>query len=353
MTELVVIRAESDRALVGEMTRLIEFLDRVPDVALVDVAYTCSLSQGQSVIAIIAEDVPSLRARLFSARSRLENGGVRRLRDKSGTYYFRDHLLGEGKGKLAFLFPGVMSFYPDMMRDMAIVYPECRSAFDELEEALVEESGEFVPSSFVFPPAPYYRHDADIFSSGAYAQALVSTYSACAALVRLLRSCGVSPDGVVGFAGGDLAALMRTGNNNLVDFLESQDCEVCLPGLMGYIEYCCANWAMDTEFYGMNPKLGKLAAAALKVMNGIGEQMSKALKEYGFYAPGAFYDLMKKTTCLFLDNKVSINKPCAECLCKKHSKSTFATPGHAYKYNIFRILFYFFCYCIYYFGIGF
>lgn len=211
MTELVVIRAENDRSLVGEMTRLIEFLDRVSGVALEDVAYTCSLLQGGSVIAIIAEDVPSLRARLFSARSRIENGNVLRLRDKSGTYYFRDHLLGDGKGKLAFLFPGVMSFYPDMMRDLAIVYPQCRSAFDELEEALVEESGGFVPSSFVFPPAPYYRRDADIFSSGAYAQALVSTYSACSALVRLLRGGGVSPDGVVGFAGGDLAAVICSG----------------------------------------------------------------------------------------------------------------------------------------------
>ena len=86
MTELVVIRAENDRSLVGEMTRLIEFLDRVSGVALEDVAYTCSLLQGGSVIAIIAEDVPSLRARLFSARSRIENGNVLRLRDKSGTY---------------------------------------------------------------------------------------------------------------------------------------------------------------------------------------------------------------------------------------------------------------------------
>ena len=211
MTELVVVRAADDRALVGEMTRLVEFLDRVPDVSLADVAYTCSLSRGGSVIAIIADDVPALRTRLFSARSRLECGTPARLRDKSGTYYFREHLLGEGKGKLAFMFPGVMSYYPDMMRDLAITYPECRSAFDELEEALVEESGEFVPSSFVFPPAPYYRHDADIFSSGAYAQALVSTYAACAALVRLLRNGGVVPHGVVGFAGGDLAAVICSG----------------------------------------------------------------------------------------------------------------------------------------------
>ncbi|MBQ2689563.1 MAG: 2-hydroxyacyl-CoA dehydratase [Solobacterium sp.] len=98
----------------------------------------------------------------------------------------------------------------------------------------------------------------------------------------------------VGVVGEIYVKFSPTGNNHLVDFLESQDCEVCLPVLMGYLEYCCANWAMDTEFYGISPKMGRYAAAGLKVLNSIGIQMSKALKEYGFYAPGSFYDLMEK-----------------------------------------------------------
>ena len=208
MSELVTVRAGSDEMLVKEMTRLVGFLDRVPDVPLIDVAYTCSRLKGESVIAIIADDIASLRARLVSAKDRI--GSAKRLRDKSGTYYFRDHLLGSGGGKLAFVYPGVMSFYPDMLRDLAIEYPVCRSAFDELEEALAGDP-EFTPSSFIFPPVAYYRHDADIFKSGAYAQALVSTYAGCMALTRLLSRAGLEPDGVVGFAGGDLAAMMRSG----------------------------------------------------------------------------------------------------------------------------------------------
>ena len=98
----------------------------------------------------------------------------------------------------------------------------------------------------------------------------------------------------VGVVGEIYVKFSPTGNNDLVRFLESQDCEVNLPGLMGYIEYCCANWAMDTEFYGISPRLGRIAKAALGVFNRIGVQMSAALKESGFYAPGAFYDLMKK-----------------------------------------------------------
>ena len=209
-TELVVISAADDAALVAEMERVVRFIDRVPDVPLVDIAYTCSLGHGPSVIAIIAGNLADLRARLTSAASRLKSGNTVRLRDRSGTYYFRDHLLGEGKGKLAFVYPGVMSFYPDMMRDLVILHPECRTAFDELEEAVSDDPA-FTPSNFIFPPASHYRRDADVFSSGAYAQALVSTFAGSAAMTRLLRGFGLEPSGVVGCAGGDLAALRRSG----------------------------------------------------------------------------------------------------------------------------------------------
>lgn len=209
-SELVIISAENNEKLIKEVSRLITFIDRIPDCSLVDVAYTCSLMRGESVLALVASSVQDLRDRLSSARNRLESGTVTRLKDKSGTYYFRDHLLGEGKGKLAFVFPGAISFYPDMLRDLVVLHPECRAPFDELEEALAGESG-FTPSNFIFPPAPYYRHDADIFSSGAYSQALVATYAGCAAMSRLLFASGLKPDGVVGCGGGDLAAVMISG----------------------------------------------------------------------------------------------------------------------------------------------
>ena len=211
MTELVLVSAADETALAAEIGRIVAYLDRVGDAALADVAYTCALAHEPAVLAVVADSTAELRARLVSARARLASGGCGRLRDRSGTYYRRDHLLGEGAGRLAFVYPGVMSFYPDMLRDLVISHPECRDAFDELEEALAEEGGDFTPSSFIFPPAPYYRHDADIFSSGAYAQALVATYAAGAALTRLLRGYGLQPEGVVGFAGGDLAAMMRSG----------------------------------------------------------------------------------------------------------------------------------------------
>ncbi len=209
-SELIIISAPDDAGLVAEISRLITFIDRIPDCSLIDIAYTCSLTHGKSVLSIVATSVQDLRERLSSAKSRIESPTTVRLKDKSGTYFFREHLIGEGQGKIAFVYPGAISFYPDMMRDLTILLPECRAPFDELEEALADNA-DFTPSNFIFPPAPYYRHDADIFSSGAYAQALVATYAGCAAMSRLLDFIGLVPDGLVGCGGGDLAAVLKSG----------------------------------------------------------------------------------------------------------------------------------------------
>lgn len=210
LTELVIISADDDAGLVTEAQRIATFLERVSDVSLADVAYTCARKKGASRLAVVASSPNDLRARLTAAATRISSG-VARIRDKSGTYFERERLLAEGSNaKLAFVFPGVPSFYPDMLRDVVVSFPACREAFDELEEALKGEK-DFIPSNFIFPPAPYYQHDADIFSSGAYAQALVSVFSASTALSCLMHKLGIAPDGVVGCAGGDLAAVMASG----------------------------------------------------------------------------------------------------------------------------------------------
>ncbi len=209
-TELVIVSAEDDAALLVELGRLVAYIDRIPDSSLVDIAYTCSLVRGPSRIAFVSSSTSDLRARMASAKNRIASSDISRIKDKGGTYWFRERLLGDGRGRLAFVFPGALSFYPDMLRDLTVTFPECRNPFDELEEAMSDDS-EFMPSDFIFPPAPYYRHDADIFSSGAYAEAFISVNSACVALARLLEVMGLNPDGIVGYSGGDLAAAFRSG----------------------------------------------------------------------------------------------------------------------------------------------
>ena len=66
--ELVLVSAADDEALVAEVSRLAAFLDRIPDAPLADVAYTCSLSRGNAVLALVVTSVHELRERLLSAR---------------------------------------------------------------------------------------------------------------------------------------------------------------------------------------------------------------------------------------------------------------------------------------------
>ena len=211
-SELVLLGAADDAALADEAERLARYLDQAPNAPLRDVAYTCArrfTENRTATLAVVARTAGELRARLVAAVTRIR-GGTARIRDKSGTYYFRRHLLGDGAGKLAFVFPGAASFYTDMLRDLAVRFRECRLPFDELEAALGGK-GLFQPSAFVFPPAPYYRHDADVFTAGGYAEAVVSTYTANAAMARFLDALGIRPDGATGFAGGDLNALVAGG----------------------------------------------------------------------------------------------------------------------------------------------
>ncbi len=98
----------------------------------------------------------------------------------------------------------------------------------------------------------------------------------------------------VGVVGEIFVKFSPLGNNDLQAFLESEGCEVNLPGLMGYVNYCCANWWMDNKFYGMSKPVSVAAHAALKIFDDIGMTMSKAIKACGFYAPGSFKELMKK-----------------------------------------------------------
>lgn len=204
-SELVIVRAADRAALAAELNRVCSFLEQAPSAPLKDVAYTCSRSQGRFVVAVVAQTVEDLRTRLTFAASRIA-AGARRIRDKSGTYFEAE----PHGGKLAFVLSGGFAFYPDMLCDLAILFPECRGAFDELEEAL-SGIGQFSPASFVFPPAAYYRRDADVFSAGGYAESLVSVYSASIAIARLFAACGVTPEGLSGFSGGDLGALAISG----------------------------------------------------------------------------------------------------------------------------------------------
>ena len=210
-SELCLIGAANDHALTDEVKRVIHFLEHAPDVCLQDVAYTCACTARHqpSIIAVVADTVTELRDRLILAHKKLaESAG--RIRDKSGTYFFRDRLCP--RGRIAFLFPGAVSFYPDMLRDLCLTFEDCRGAFDELEAALQDsEESAFAASDFIFPPAACYRSEAGGFPAHAFSQSLIAVHAANSAIFRLFDRMGVTPHGLAGFGGGDFAALEVAG----------------------------------------------------------------------------------------------------------------------------------------------
>ena len=98
----------------------------------------------------------------------------------------------------------------------------------------------------------------------------------------------------VGVVGEIYVKYSPLGNNDLEKFLASQDCEVNLPGLMGFVEYCVANMTLDVELYGGSKVKAMATDKLLDWMDSIGCAMNDAMRKNGFYAPGSFRELMEK-----------------------------------------------------------
>ena len=67
----------------------------------------------------------------------------------------------------------------------------------------------------------------------------------------------------VGIVGEIYIKYAALGNNHLEDFLVSQDAEVMVPGLYGFLLYCIYNAIYDYEIYGKNHKTAVLAKLLL------------------------------------------------------------------------------------------
>ena len=97
----------------------------------------------------------------------------------------------------------------------------------------------------------------------------------------------------VGVVGEIYVKYSPLGNNSLEAFLASEGCEVNVPGLMGFVQYCIFNTEETKKLYGgslfeeLGPEL------LLNWLDGIEQAMIRALKAGGFHAPCAFKDLVK------------------------------------------------------------
>lgn len=97
-----------------------------------------------------------------------------------------------------------------------------------------------------------------------------------------------TPKVKVGVVGEIYVKYARLGNNNLEQFLQEQDCEVCVPGIMGFALFKVDNRLEDIKLYGGS----KIKYGIIKVLFDYLEKMETLMIEstakYGFIPPGKY-----------------------------------------------------------------
>jgi acyl transferase domain-containing protein/NAD(P)H-dependent flavin oxidoreductase YrpB (nitropropane dioxygenase family)/NAD(P)-dependent dehydrogenase (short-subunit alcohol dehydrogenase family) len=211
--ELLVWRRDSVEALVAALEQCQSQLAQGGTPELVDLAAALWESNAPEpswpTIAIAATSLKDLAEKLGTARTELQ-ASRQSLTDPRGIYFRRNP--GENGGKVAFLFPGQGSQYPDMLAQLAIAFPEVRASFDEAERelsgALDKPLGQYIFPPTAFTPEHEQRNRSALMRTDV-AQPAVG--AADLAMFRLLTRLGLEPDFMAGHSYGEYVALCAAG----------------------------------------------------------------------------------------------------------------------------------------------
>jgi acyl transferase domain-containing protein/NAD(P)H-dependent flavin oxidoreductase YrpB (nitropropane dioxygenase family)/NADP-dependent 3-hydroxy acid dehydrogenase YdfG len=213
--ELFVWRAQDRAALAAGLRRLLQALDKGarPPLHALSKALVDAFPAEGIPLAIVAGSPTELReqilgtlAHLASTQSPLPAG-----------VYFSAEPLGRD-AKIAFMFPGQGSQYPDMLRELGIIFSEVREALDDAD-AVLANTPTFAPGKG--PSLGRLMYPGDRFTpaqESASRAALTRTEIAQPALgavesglLTLLRTLGVEPHMVGGHSYGEYVALHAAG----------------------------------------------------------------------------------------------------------------------------------------------
>ena len=93
----------------------------------------------------------------------------------------------------------------------------------------------------------------------------------------------------VGIVGEIYVKFSSMGNNHLERFLLEQGCEVSVPGLMGFLDYCVEVRIDDIDLYGGSKRTKWLLSRAMDVLTHYENIMAGIVRKYSHYrAPAAF-----------------------------------------------------------------
>lgn len=210
-SELIVLRAESRELLIERAQRLQTYLDSVPDVELLDLAYTINTEAENKPyrLALVASSPRDLQQKLAQAVQRLARQDSRQIKNQSGIYFFETPFYPSGK--LAFLFPGEGSQYSNMLADLCLHFPQARACFDRMDSIFVDHPRGYLPSDFIFPRPTFAGQgevEQQLWQTDVAVEAVLAANQA---LFTLLGQLGIKPDAMVGHSTGEYSALRAAG----------------------------------------------------------------------------------------------------------------------------------------------
>jgi acyl transferase domain-containing protein/phosphopantetheinyl transferase len=212
-TEVCIVQGTSRQDLLHQVRRLERCLDTSPQVHLKDLAYTLNteLREGSLRLALVSSSIEDLRKKLAQARERLADLECRQIKDVGGLYFFEEPLITNGK--VAFLFPGEGSQYPNMLKHLCLHFPEVRAVFDRADQLSIEEGRPLLLSQCIFriPGSSDEERVEAERRLGQMGVALEAIMVANWALYTLLRRLEIRPDIMLGHSAGEHSALAASG----------------------------------------------------------------------------------------------------------------------------------------------
>ena len=212
-TEVFIIQEQSRQSLINAVKQILQLLSDSSEIELKDLAYSlnCPLNGSNCRLAVVADSLNDLEKKLIYSRRRLEDPNCRKIKDRSGIYYFEEPLSCEGS--LAFLFPGEGSQYVNMLADLCLYFPEVRIPFDLADRVFLEQGRDMLPSHLLFRPNSNKELSNDEHQNKLWEinLAVASVFTGDYALWTLIDRLEIRPQAVAGHSSGEFAALIASG----------------------------------------------------------------------------------------------------------------------------------------------
>jgi acyl transferase domain-containing protein/NAD(P)H-dependent flavin oxidoreductase YrpB (nitropropane dioxygenase family)/NAD(P)-dependent dehydrogenase (short-subunit alcohol dehydrogenase family)/acyl carrier protein len=208
--ELFVWRQTDRAALVASVKQVHDALAAGASPRLADLAASVWQSSksttGGPVLAVVAASLTELRERLSVALDPISKADAHT--DPRGIYF----AAGPVAGKVAFLFPGQGSQYPDMLAQVAMAFPEVRDTLDRAEAALAADLDQPL-GRLIYPPSAFTPEqesaNRDALRRTEVAQSSIGATSL--AMFHLLTALGIEGDFFGGHSYGEYTALAAAG----------------------------------------------------------------------------------------------------------------------------------------------